>query len=416
MAGDSNHYNDLMFACMLGDVEFLLDFIDRNREKKNFMLVDETGWSPIFYAIAGDSYECTEILLSSQLVDIRFEAEREYTCLDVAVDQEASCDIIRLLLECDPNFYFIRSFSEALEKAVKKHSLEMVETIVGTLQQMGFSKDDSCHYTYLVSHIVDSYLQSDAERPKLTKILEILIGFVFDESRSDFMQGICDIFLRHLYKDVKSLFEWSIRKWHLADTNKHRDLVKHLVENSDYRIDHYIIFCLHSGIFRIGSDKYEKTFYSKKVLDCLLEVNNADRHVISEVAHVMWQKIDMRNFNQVFWKTFLENLKTHGRQHIVDQLTSVEWLHDRRLSDKLDIGLMSFEYLSELEKVSPKLAKFCMEGEYRTNNTLKSLCREEIRKSLLQSEEARKTHLQLVKNVQTLGLPRSIQRFLLFNF
>lgn len=86
----------------------------------------------------------------------------------------------------------------------------------------------------------------------------------------------------------------------------------------------------------------------------------------------------------------------------------------------------------ELRKLDDDdLEKYCVEGAFRVKSTLKSLCRAKIRKSLLRPKlnGVKKSHSELVENIRCLELPKtfqkysksktlpkSIQRFLLFNY
>lgn len=471
--------NDLLYACYHGDDEFLRHLVMDHRNEKDFAVTDDYGWTPLHLAVCSNSFECVKILLSTKLLCIDSKTNSYNTCLDLAVWRDISCDIIQLLIENDPNFSLIRSDLCPLQAAVEKNSLEMVKTIVGTLEQMHFSFDNL--FECLFEAIALLRFQTDAEKSNSIEIFEILIGAcIGTASNVDFMQRLSDVMLQCEFETM-DLYKWCIERYHLSEKNKHRDLVLKLLNNPDFGFDDYLIFALHSDIDHLIATESPYNFYQKLILR-LLHVNITDRDVIAEVMSVLWPKIDLLELNTVFYFTIFANLENH---EIFGRMTSVKWLDAIQIGTKIEIAFMPVEnfwefkiilnalmpfstqitadaYLPCLKKQfesikseavrkieehrngwtdtsdsdvefleqnyldadeglqqienDDDLAKFCTESFYRVKSSLETLCRAEIRRCLLYENGHKITYSELVAKIQRLELPKCLKEFLLFNY
>lgn len=473
--------SELLLACARGAVDYLQKYVAEHHEEKDFAVIDRRYWTPLHHAVNSKSFECVQILVSSGLVDVQLKAIFGLSCLDVAIENEVSSDIIELLLENDPNFSLIKSGFDPLGLAIEKNSLRMVEAIVNTLQKMKFSAAAANDFDPLNRISRHLKFRTKDEGENSIKIFEKLIMFLFDEAAGDFMQHVCEVLLRHLDEVNELLFNWCIERYHLTEANQHRDLVQRLLNHPDLGVDRLVIFGLHSDIHYFGckcDNGLNKYYIHRRIIkNCLLKVDADGCDLINEVTTVLWPKVNMQEFSLVFRNVlFFENRRN---QEIFGKMTNVKWLQSMQIGDKLMIESMIFRNLSEVQIILNALmpfstelsadtylprirdeflrlkmdsqrrfqntfrerrhqdeyfnrnylqmaeqlkqlddddivARYCVsEGKYAARCTLKNLCRIELRKALLRTK---RPHEQLVRNIKSLELPKSIERFLLYNY
>lgn len=449
--------SDLLRACKESNVPDLRRFIEDHREKEDYNIVDEAnGYSPLHYAVESDSLECVKVLLSTRLLHIPSEADEwlidHITYLDMAIGRD-SFEMVCLLLEFDPKFYSIKELIDR-HSSQKALSLKMIEVIVETLESMKFPFSIE-----FMASIAKSVHFRTFDTDKSIEIFKRLVVLVVDDARDGFMHRFYELFFRYPLKIGETLFEWFIAKWYLTEDNEHRNLVQKLMENPQFNFRPRVIFVLHSKI------EFIERIPFIDVLDCLLEVDVAHQAVVREVMTILLPKVDLDKFKTAFYIKLrgirLENIATYRK------MTSVEWLDITRLGEQIGIdpckmmpslwcffmpfstaitadayleafkkklveqeGLAALEELRRLDD-SDVLAKFCVDGVYRVKCSLKSLCRAEVRRCLLQpkSDGSHKSHSELVNAIRCLELPKcfqkysknrslpaSIQQFLLFNY
>lgn len=344
--------NDLLRACAYNDAEFLRKYVESHKEREHFAVVDtKQKWGPLHYAAFNKSYKCVKILLKTNLMDISQQSRKDETCLDLAIskdDHDISCAIVRLLLESDTTFSVMRDESEfkPLVKAIQLNSYRMVETIVRTLKKMKFEFSGASQA--LRYAITSLRFETDDDKSKSVRILQSIFPLIFDEHDYDFMQLICETMLLHVDDSKPDLLKWFIERFHLAETNQHRDLVQKLLDNPKFGFNNYIIFGLHSGIKSqsIGLENFVhltknsgKNSYQvhrihaeidiyKKIVNGLPEVDVTNCDIINEVGKILWPKLKPQLFSEAYQDVLVYN---QGNQKYV-KMTSLKWLDTMQLS------------------------------------------------------------------------------------
>lgn len=472
---EDNKKLDLHDACERGDVAFLRKYIEEPRKREDFAVIDEYGFPPLHYAVSSRSYECVELLLSTNLIDVGLKSKYGGNALGGAIFNN-SCNIIRLLLESDPSFASITPDFGHLDPDVDMYT-EIMETIVGTLEKMRFPFANAFH---VLNNITRNFRFWGDEEEKQIEIFEKLVALVLDETSNDFMERVCDAITacanNYRYDEAASLMRYSVAKWHMTKKNEHCDLVRKLLENPELGFDENVIFFLHSDI-RNGLMESESDFFMISIIGCLLKVDVKNRDVIDEVLDILWPKANMDVLPMIYNYDLRDELLNS---------TSIEWLGVMRLGDKTNFNSFECFSISEVRAIVPthipfstevtadvfltgvkanfksikhrlekdmqaypsrrtyleedyseavdslarlddddELAKYCVHGVYRRKATLKSLCRAEIRKCLLQSqsnsdEKSFSVLLNDIKSLELPGshrkLPKSLQQYLLFNY
>lgn len=476
--------NVLLEICKHGDVDGLRQFIENHRSRKDFTVFDpETGGSPLHVAVASDSIGCVKMLLSTKLVYTLSKDFSNRTCLDVAVENGASQEMIRLLTATDADLCLIGRNIRPLIVAIQQGSVEKLQEHVKRLNQLNYPFSNPVRFLEHMSLHIDKYKSNSA------KIFEILVNLVVDISDGTFMQDISQILLTKCYY---FLHESCIENWYLAEANEHRDLVRRLLENPTLGFDHFVIFGLHSGITSLTWYRYAALVgftYGNRVLQNLLEVDTANSDVIDEVTAVLWPKIDDKLLVHEFQQLLMDSL---DNRTVYTKLASTKWLDTMKLSSKFGdllndllepsltelqdfdstkVHILLSAYMPfsieasadvHLANISEKLRKVECEIRHNINNnirpnvrrcyftqsyfkhtesehqhavlerqkfdreiakyrgiycaksTLKSFCRTQIRKGLLETMGKHKSHSKLVENVRLLALPETLQHFLLY--
>lgn len=473
--------NELLVACGNSDVSSLQQFINHHREESDFAVVDADGFGALHYAVLRQSYECVRLLLSTRLINIELKTASELTCLDAAIMGKVPCNIIRLLLENDPNFRLVQNegFAQVLADTIKQATLYRVETIVGMLQQMNISFPVAMNVLTYVSCALR--FKTRVKKAISIGIFKKFLTLVTDKSGNDSVQRVFQMLLRCKFNVSFELMEWCMEKWHLSNGNRNNSLVQRLIfVRRKFDFDVRIIFALHSDIKYLGEstdemcEEYEIDFL-ELMIHSFLDADVDDK-IVGEVANVLWPKVNAQQLSGVFESVLNENREKQG---VFRKMTSIEWLTATKIGEKIDVGAIRYVSLSSvrvmlktflpfstastadaflprirrgmeaskafLERArmaadfeqteyesmynnvvdglqnldqDDELAEFCVEGKYREKTTLKSLCRAQIRKSLLQtkSDWIKKSHSELVTGVQSLGLPKAIELYLLINY
>lgn len=288
-----NFDNKLINACSVGNAALVKEFIATHWEKEDYAVVDNLGYSALHRAVDGNSLQCVRLLLETNLIDIGQKTSLGHTCLQLAVFEGVSCDIIRLLLKYDTEFRSIGCDFKALGYAVYKKSYPMVSAIIDTLQEMKFP---FCNVLDALKDGIRSLKFNYDERSNSMEIFKKLMNAMVDETAEDFMQTVSDAVSANTSKFNDCIFYWCVHKWHLREDNEHRELVRLLVEDPEYRFNYPVIFGLHSGIRRykvnVNLFAYRGAVIHVHILKD--QIDRVEREVCYKVVKVLRPKVTMQ--------------------------------------------------------------------------------------------------------------------------
>lgn len=371
---------DMFLAARRGDAIYLRKCIDERLKKGNYTNVDYELL--LYFAASRNSSECVKVLLSTKPISFRSCGRFILNGLD-----HFSCDIIQLILRNDPDFHLIR---DSAFRAENERGLKQIETITDTL------KDMRCPFRYafnLVQHGSDQRfyeIQTDIEKTLVINIFKNLIDLKkFRESGADdLMVDVKHILLPCPAEVQWDVFKYLVAKWRSAKQNKYNELVKQSNSNRNGGNRAYLqrIF---DGISRYSTD-FASFFGLPYVIAVLCAAMPFSMDITADVS--------------------IENIITEigQRRQFLEELEMKEEIK------KFDAHWG--KELPSLDGGDPILLKFCIGGKFRAKSSLASLCRAEIRKSVLISMGTEKSHLQLVKNIRSLALPETLVQFLLYNY
>lgn len=377
MTERSVQQRNLLVACARGEYDFLEKYIQKNPQKRKYEVFDNHRWGPLHHAVASNSYDCVQLLLSSGLVDTRWKSFEGQTCLFVAVDRISSQAIIKALIKVDVDLFNLPNNENVypMHKAVLKNSLETVQTMVETLNEMKVTFPDqfdwdseNCLFLaartknlqiteYLLStdkhdpqHLNDAGLNAatvsllpceetiENEAVNRYEIFKRLIPLTYDLSADDCMQRMMlPISFTCLFKH-REIFQWIVENFYLSAINDHRDLVQkvlnilHLVD-FDYQI---IIIVLHSKITRFlvnDTDQLKNDILYSNIFNDLRNVFKYNRELFIEIVTVMRSKLDSESLNYVMLK-FIPN-ESIDRTQMLDDF--IEMFDIMQIGDLLNI-------------------------------------------------------------------------------
>lgn len=127
-------------ACAKGDLEYVKEGIRVISATGISNVSDGKNFGAIHYAVDSHSIECIRLLLFANSFDVRQETDWGETPLILALRNECSIDIIRLLIEFDPALIDIPDESKEypMHSAIfygESHSSTLVKLMVETLTQ-----------------------------------------------------------------------------------------------------------------------------------------------------------------------------------------------------------------------------------------------------------------------------------------
>lgn len=488
----SAQQQNLLNACAAGDIDFLQKFVQKNRQKKRYALFDNHKWGPLHHAVASNSIDCVRLLLSLELLDTRLKSHEGQTCLFVAIDRGISCEIIKMLLKHTPELFNLPNNENVypIHAAVLRRSLEIVKTMIETLNEIEFPIQDQFDWDdenslflavrkkdlqmvdYLMENMKFDFKRTNetglnaaavallpderGENESITvRILQKLIPLCYDLNATDLMQNlILPITFSSLFDQLA--FDWFMEKWYLNERNTHSQLVQHSLEalkNVDFEYKR-IIIGLHSEISHFlvkENDQNKNDILYRNILKDFSDLFKFDRDLFAEIARVMQPKLDVENISYAIMKfmpttdideaefgtQFVEMFDIMNIADIIDikkllfftpsptylnnmflllMPFSIEATADVYVIESIkDISTRANEVKQRLEE-NTGLARFCVNGHFRINNSLKSLCRAVIRTKILQSNGAREPHSQQLTRIRSMDLPNKIKNFLLFNY
>lgn len=480
---------NLLVACAHGEYDFLDKYIRKNPQKRKYEVFDNHKWGPLHHAVASNSYDCVQLLLTSGFVDTRWKSFEGQTCLFVAVDRNASQAIIKALLRADVELFNLPNNENVypMHKAVLKNAFETVQTMVDTLIELKVTFGDqfdwdseNCLFLaartknleiveYLLSterhdvkHLNDSGLNAATvallpcdenltnEAYNRLEIFKKLIPLTYDMTTDDWMQQMMlPISFVCLFKH-REIFQWIIEQYYLNDINDHQDLVQKTLDtlqlvDFDYQM---IVVALHSKLERFivsPNDQLKNNILYSNIFTDLQNIFKYDRNLFIQIVTVMQPKLDSDSLHYVMLQ-ILPDESIDGTQMLDDYIQMFDIMSIGRLVNIQNLLLFtpSTTYLNNLlllmmpfspvstadfyleeclhcrifTSLDPYnqddgLARFCVNGHFRSKCDLKSLCRAIIRSSILGNERTNHERLQRIRSME---IPIPIKNFLLFNY
>lgn len=372
---------NLLAACAEGAYDFLERYIRRYAQKRKYEVFDNHKWGPLHHAVSSNSYDCVQLLLSSGLVDTRWKSYEGQTALFVAIERNASEAIIKSLLKADAELFNIANNEHVfpIHRAVMKNSLEMVRTMLETLNEMKVRICDQVDWDdenslflaaraknfrmveYLIgnlkcdfNHLNDSGLNAvtvallpcddnvHREEWNRFEIFTTLIPITYDSESTDFMQQMMlPISFVCLFKH-REIFSWIVEHFYLSEMNDHRDLVQKAIDafqlaGFDYQT---ILTGLHSKITQFivkPNDQLKNDLLYSNFIDDLYNIYKFDRDLFIEIVDVLRPKLDLCSLNYVTLK-FIPN-EPMGGQMLGDFIQMFEIM---RIEDLLSIKSLLF--------------------------------------------------------------------------
>lgn len=393
MTERSVQQRNLLVACARGEYDFLERYIRKNPQKRKYEVFDNHRWGPLHHAVASNSYDCVQLLLSSGLVDTRWKSYEGHTCLFVAVDRVASPAIIKALLKADASLFNLPNNESVypMHKAVLRNSVETVQTMVETLNEMRIPFTDQFDWDYenclfLAARaknlqITEYLLTTDKHDPQHLndaglnavtvsllpcdenteneafnrfEIFKRLIPLTYDLSADDCMQRMMlPISFACLFKH-REIFQWIVEHFYLSAINEHRNLVQKVLNtlqfvDFDYQI---VLIALHSKLQRFlvtDTDQLKNDILYSNIFNDLRNVFNYDRELFVEIMAVMRPKLDAESLNYVMLK-FIPNEPIDQTQMLDDfiQIFDIMQIGDLLNIRKLLLFTPSPTYLNNL--------------------------------------------------------------------
>lgn len=368
---------NLLVACARGEYDFLEKYIQKHPQRRKYEVFDNHRWGPLHHAVASNSYDCVQLLLSCNMVDPKWKSFEGQTCLFVAVDRGASQAIIKTLLKADITLFNLPNNENVypMHRAVLKNSLETVQTMIETLNEMKATFQDQFDWDYenclflaartVNLQIMEYLLATKKHDPKLFnsvglnvitvvllpceddvenetykrfEIFKKLIPLTYDLSASDCIQQMMlPISFTCIFKR-REIFQWIIEQFYLSELNEHRDLVRKMMDSLqlvDFDFQK-IMIALHSQLKRfvvIENDQLKNDILYAHIFNDLRNIFKFDRTLFGEIFNVMRPKLDLYSLNGIMLK-FIPNEPIDGTQMLDD---FIEMFDIMQIGDLLNI-------------------------------------------------------------------------------
>lgn len=380
MTDRSVKQTNLLVACARGEYDFLEKYIRKYPQKRKYEVYDNHKWGPLHHAVASNSYDCVQLLLSSGLVNTLEKSFEGQTCLFVAVVRGASQAIIKLLLKSDAKLFNEPNNENVypIHKAVMQNALETVRTMIETLNEMRVPIVDKLDWDmenslflaaraknfqildYLLTYVKynfqhenDSGLNAvtvamlpcedniENEASNRFEIVKKLIPLTYDTAENDCMQKmLLPISFACLFKH-QEVFQWFMEQYYLTVLNEHRDLVRQALNafefvDFDYQM---ILIALHSKISQFKHDEQMKniTIYDNMIAN-LHKIFKHNRTLFVGIISVLRPKLDLYSLQHMLLK-FMPNESIEGTQMLNDY---VAMFHAMQIEDLLDLSKLFF--------------------------------------------------------------------------
>lgn len=281
------------------------------------------------------------------------------------------------------------------------------------------------------------------------EIIEKLMPLTYNDEADNFMQQLMIPLSLSCMFENNSAFNWFMQQYYLNDTNEHSDLVEHVLkhlEDKDFDCRE-IILSLHSKItyFLVKeNDSRKNDIIYQHLITNLHHIYKEDIDLFAKIVNILSPKLDLDNFNYAVMK-FLPTTSIEGTEMVNNFMEMFEIMKVENLIDikKLFFFTPSITYFNNVFlllmpfsveptadsfvqdtsfsepfrlKYDVGLARFCVDGYFRTNNSLKSLCRSVIRLRILKFSRNGNSNSEKLQRIRSLNLPNKIINFLLFNY
>lgn len=480
----------LLVACARGEYTFLKKYVEKNRERIKYQIYDNHSWGPLHHAVVSNSVDCIQLLLTSNLVDIRWRSYEGQTCLYVAVDRAVSCSIIRLLLETDPELYNIPDNENyyPIHKAISRNSLEIVQTMIETLKGInGFVIKDQFDWEdenslilaarqknfemvkYIlenvkcdVQHTNDNNLDAasiallpgDQQHENVSfEIFKILIPLTYNLNLENSIQKLVQPLVFASFFNNRQPYLWLMELFYVVNSNEHHHLVQRALDSFrnadfDYRL---ILIGIHSKVSQYlvrQDDQLKNEILYRNIIFDLKNIFKHNRTLFEDIFHVLKPKLHLESLKYSIMK-FIPSTNLDETDTVTDLVHMFDIMC---IGDLIDINQLLFftpstsflnnvfllfmpfsivdtadVYIQQCTKERPPtllacfeedlgLARFCVGGNFRIKNSLKSLCRQVIRSKILENYTNGIHPKSVYIAIKSLALPNPIMNYLLFNY
>lgn len=385
--------NNLLPACVAGDFEFLEQYVRKYPDKRAFASFDNHKWGPLHHAVASNSYDCVQLLLSSKLVDPRWTSYEGETCLFVAVKCGSSQEIIKAILMNDIKLFDMPNNESVfpIHKAISKHSIETVRTMFTVMNilkvspipdQFDWENENSLFYAAreknveIVNCLIDNmnfnfrhkndrslYAVTVAMVPhelaipdEGTKCLEVvrrLLPLTYDTSKPDCMQEMMLSIAFACMFSYRNIFEHIMETYYLTELNDHRDFVRRAID-SFQSFDAFeqcmkYFTGLHSKIarFLVGSDnRLTRDYLYAHIITDFHQMFKYNREVFIEIVKILRPKL------QAHYLTY--DLLTFLQTEPIDEMILaelIELFHVIRIEDLLCKEIIQSQPITSTENL-----------------------------------------------------------------
>lgn len=296
----------LLFACSSGDYAFLEHYVKRHKAKEKYEVYDNHRFGPLHHAVVSNSIECVRALLTIKSINTRNQSYEGHTALLLAIEKSVSLEIVRLLIDKDPELINIPNNEEEypMHIAVRLSQIDVVKTMVESLKGKNLKVQDHVDLDmetslmlasrnkdlnmilYLLNNtecdckrlsdnkvnaftITAMYRIPDGMKEQTIAILEKLLPLTYGIDPDNIQmceELLFPISLCWTFQNF-DIVDWFVDKFYLCKENKEHNLVQRLLlefkENTDDYNFYNILFALHSNIQNAilgGADVYQHFF------------------------------------------------------------------------------------------------------------------------------------------------------------
>lgn len=281
----------LLFACSSGDYAYLEQYIKRHQSKEKYEIYDNHRFGPLHHAVVSNSIECVRALLTIKSLNTRNQSYEGNTALLLAIEKPVSIEIVRLLIDNDPELINIPNNEEEypMHIAVRLSKIDVVKTMVESLKEKHLKIQDHVDLdmetslmlasrnkdlnmiSYLLNNtecdckrlsdnnvnaftITAMYRIPDGMKEQTIAILEKLLPLTYDLDPNNIQmceELLLPISLSWSFQNF-DIVDWFVDKFYLCNENGERTIVQRLLhefkENAEDYNFYNILFALHSNI------------------------------------------------------------------------------------------------------------------------------------------------------------------------
>lgn len=359
-------------ACTTGDHTFLLEYVDAYQASRSaFDFFDNIGWGLLHHAVHSNRTECVRILLTVDNFNVRHRSNTGQTALLLAIAQNSSTDIVKLLIDADPSLVDTADglFTYPMHLAVAQNQYDVVVTLVESLQSKNLPIADHVNangetslmlaarntnlrmITYLLENTVHNCKQlchrhnnalSHAVRrghnhvdliPVIEKLFPATYNMPLDnlELHSDSMLLLKVAIIAKNYRAV----DWYVDNFYLSERNQNRALVRQLLDHfnsveHNYRF-HNIILTLHWRVSTVLLGGNSSTIlYNDLYSDCF-QIYLANVDLFKAISKLIVPKFQQKRSLPL--SMFRNFFKRHINNTLVPQSTTNDIRSSIRMSN-----------------------------------------------------------------------------------